>query len=60
MKKKIIILILFFGSTIISSGFLCTNYTKYKLIFFYMMTVPSIIGLIICSFLITALNRNDE
>jgi hypothetical protein len=34
------------------SGYLCVTYSEYKMIIFYTLTIPSVLGIAICSFVL--------
>jgi cytochrome b561 len=60
MNKKLHLLNIIFIMLFICSGYLCSVYSNYKINIFYLLTVPSILGIGVCSFLIAVEKINNE
>ena len=59
MKRKLLIFTLLFICLVVLSGYLCIEYSKYKMIIFYIISIPSLIGIGICGF-IAAVTYTDH
>ena len=60
MERKLVAFNLIFMCTLIGSGYLCLEYDEHKMIIFYVITIPSALGVAICSFLMATININNE
>ena len=51
MKRKLFAFTLLFICLVLASGYLCVEYSEYKMIIFYIVSIPSLIGVGVCGFL---------
>jgi hypothetical protein len=62
MKRKLFAFALLFMCLVLISGYLCIEYTKYKMIIFCTLSVPSLAGAAVCGFLaaITYIDHDER
>jgi hypothetical protein len=52
MAKKLFVLNLILVCLLMGSGYLCVTYSEYRMSIFYTLTIPSVLGIAICSFVL--------